>query len=78
MFALWAITVYLVQERKNYLVTLLPALFMTAVCSTYIVMAPEGFAQPATVGYPIGAAAVAATGIAFVRWIKRVRTSARL
>ena len=78
VFALWAITVYLVQERKNYLVSLLPALFMTAVCSTYIVMAPEGFALPATVGYPVGAFAVAATGFMFIRWIRKVRSATRL
>lgn len=78
VFALWAITVYLVQERKNYLVSLLPALFMTAVCSTYIVMAPEGFALPATVGYPVGAFAVAATGFMFLRWIRKVRSATRL
>ena len=70
VFALWAITVYLARERKLYWVTLLPALFMTAVCSTYIVMAPEGFGLPATVGYPVGAVAVATTAILFIRWIR--------
>ena len=70
VFALWAITVYLARERKLYWVTLLPALFMTAVCSTYIVMAPEGFGLPATVGYPVGAVAVATTAILFIRCIR--------
>ena len=36
VFTLWAITVYLVQNRKNFYVSLLPALLMTLVCSTYI------------------------------------------
>jgi carbon starvation protein CstA len=36
VFTLWAITVYLVQQRKLYLVTLIPALFMTSVCTTYL------------------------------------------
>lgn len=35
VFTLWAITVYLVRQRKNYLITLIPALFMTVVCTTY-------------------------------------------
>lgn len=78
VFALWAITMYLVQERKNYFVALLPALFMTAVCSTYIVMAPEGFSQPATVGYPIGACAVLITGLTFMKSVRKVRTTTRL
>nr|WP_299067009.1 carbon starvation protein A [uncultured Allomuricauda sp.] len=40
---LWTITAYLVLEKKAYWVTLLPAIFMTLVCSTYILIAPEGF-----------------------------------
>lgn len=43
VFTLWAITVYLAQQRKCYWITLLPALFMTVVCTTYILIAPEGF-----------------------------------
>ena len=43
VFTLWAITVYLVQTGKNYWITLIPALFMTCVCSTYLCIAPEGF-----------------------------------
>lgn len=42
VFTLWAVTVYLARMRKNYLITLLPALFMTAVTVTYIIFAPEG------------------------------------
>ncbi len=36
VFTLWAITVYLVRARKNYFITLIPALFMTTVCITYL------------------------------------------
>ncbi len=43
VFTLWAVTVYLFREGKNYFITLLPALFMTVVCCTYILTAPEGF-----------------------------------
>ncbi|MBO5847249.1 MAG: carbon starvation protein A [Bacteroidales bacterium] len=45
VFTLWAITVFLARERKGftYLIALLPALFMTAVSSAYISIAPEGF-----------------------------------
>lgn len=44
VFTLWAVTVYLVHNRKGFwfLVSLLPAVFMTAVCTTYICVAPEG------------------------------------
>ena len=40
---LWTITAYLCYENKNYWITALPAVFMTMVCSTYILIAPEGF-----------------------------------
>ncbi len=43
MVVLWAVSVYLMQEKKPYPVTLIPALFMTMVTSTYLLFAPEGF-----------------------------------
>lgn len=43
IFTLWAVTVWLVRKGKAFYVTLFPALFMTAVCTTYILVAPEGF-----------------------------------
>lgn len=43
VFTLWAITVWLARNNKMYQITLLPALFMTAVTVTYIFFAPEGF-----------------------------------
>ncbi|MBR4997731.1 MAG: carbon starvation protein A [Bacteroidaceae bacterium] len=71
VFTLWAITVYLVQEKKPYWITLIPALFMTCVSTTYISMAPEGFGLPAPIGYGIGAAS-AIGGIAwFATWMHR-------
>ncbi len=43
VFTLWAITVYLYKKEKMYIISLLPALFMTAVTVSYIFIAPEGF-----------------------------------
>jgi carbon starvation protein CstA len=51
---LWAITVYLAREGKLFWITLLPAIFMTAVVSNYILIAPEGFQLDQAIGYPIG------------------------
>ena len=47
VFTLWTLTVWLARARhsasdRRYLVTLLPALFMTMVTVSYIVFAPEG------------------------------------
>ncbi len=54
MIVLWAITVYLVKENKIYWITLIPALFMTAVTATYILIAPEGFAFSKNIAYTLG------------------------
>ncbi len=51
VITLWAITVFLVKENKNYWVSLIPALFMSAVCFNYILVAPEGFALTLNIGY---------------------------
>lgn len=53
---LWAITVYLKQQKKNYFITLFPAIFMTLVCSTYIMIAPEGFHRSLQVSLFVAAA----------------------
>ena len=42
VFTLWTATVWLATKGKNYLITLLPALFMTSVTVSYIIFAPEG------------------------------------
>jgi carbon starvation protein CstA len=36
VFTLWAITVYLYQQRKNYWISLIPAVFMTVVSVVYL------------------------------------------
>jgi carbon starvation protein CstA len=68
VFTLWAITVYLVRARKNYFLTLLPALFMTCVCTTYLCIAPEGLHLPAAVAYGIGAACTLVGLVWFLKW----------
>ena len=37
VFMLWALTVYLIRQKKAYGVTLIPAIFMTVVCTTYLI-----------------------------------------
>ena len=68
VFTLWAITVYLVRATRQYWMTLIPALFMTAVCSTYICIAPEGFGLSHFVSYIIGIICVIVAIIWFVIW----------
>ena len=60
VFTLWAVTVYLAKKGKAYFVALIPALFMTAVCTTYLLVAPECF------GLPIGLSQAIGTGVALL------------
>lgn len=55
-FTLWTATVYLVLHKKDlsYLVTFLPAAFMTAVTVTYICIAKIGFNLPPSWHFWIG------------------------
>ncbi|MBM6690806.1 carbon starvation protein A [Fusobacterium mortiferum] len=43
--ALWAATKYLANNGKNYKIALIPAMFMTVVVTSYIIIAPEGFVR---------------------------------
>ena len=65
---LWTITVYLAKEKKFYWLTLLPALFMTMVISTYIVVAPEMLHISVNIGYPVGAVCAITAWAMFVWW----------
>lgn len=71
VFTLWALTVYLTRKNKPYLVTLIPALFMTAVCVTYICVAPEGLQLSETVSYSIGGGCVVVSLVWYIIWRKR-------
>ena len=60
MIALWVSTAYLLKEGKyrfGSLITALPATFMTAVSTTYILMSKEGFRLPQGISYTIGVVA---------------------
>ena len=70
VFTFWALTVYLYKEKRNYWITLLPALFMTAVCSSYIMVAPEGFGLPLYIGYIVAAVVCIAFSLLFIRFTK--------
>lgn len=70
VFTLWAITVWLVRTRegKSFLVTCIPALFMTAVCTSYICVAPEGLGLGTSYVWPIAVGAAVVACIWFVTW----------
>ena len=73
VFVFWAITVYLARRRKGayYVMTLLPACFMTSVCSTFILTAKIGFNLPAVTIPYLGFAFFIVPMILFFIWYVR-------
>lgn len=71
VFTLWALNIYMLQKKKPYVITLLPALFMTMVCATYIFVAPEGFGLSYSVSLLIGSIVTLICLVLF--WISRQR-----
>ena len=63
---LWASAMYMVHQGRSHWLASLPATFMTAVCTTYILMAPEGLGLSAAISYPVGAVAAIAAIIWFM------------
>ena len=69
VFTLWAITVYLKASKKNYWVTLIPAMFMTVVTISFICMLePGGFGLPYEISVGMGIAiAIFFASLFFIR-----------
>ena len=74
---LWASAMYMVHQGKSHWLASLPATFMTAVCTTYILMAPEGLKLSSTVAYPVGVVAAITTVIWFLKNATRHSQSAQ-
>ena len=68
VFTLWAITVYLVREHKPYWITLLPAIFMTVVCSTFLMVSKNALGFDMMIGYGVGGAALIVSTAWFIMW----------
>ena len=54
MVVLWAAAMYLAIKKQFHWIATIPAVFMTAVSITYILVAPEGFKLSASIAYPVG------------------------
>ncbi|WP_113671850.1 carbon starvation protein A [Vallitalea guaymasensis] len=72
---LWAAASYLVKEKKFHWICTLPATFMTAVITTYIIIAPEGLKLSTSIGYPAGIIAALAAITLFIFKANKQRQS---
>lgn len=68
-FTLWTITVYLVQENKNYLISFIPAIIMTIITTSFIFISKtEGFGLAPTIAYPCCSVIVIGILARFIYW----------
>ncbi|MBQ7444058.1 MAG: carbon starvation protein A [Bacteroidaceae bacterium] len=69
---LWAAAVWLLNNKKNAWIAFLPALFMTVVVTSYILIAPEGFSLPYWPSFGAGIVLSVVLGVAFMRYRSRI------
>jgi len=72
VFTLWTITVFLVLKKKNFYITLIPALFMTVVCSTFLLISKQAFGLDATISYTGSAIVLVIALVWFLSWYRKV------
>ena len=77
VFTLWMITVYLAHERKAYIITLIPAIFMTVVCTTFLVASPQAMGRDELTPW-VALAVIALSVIWFAVWLKKHRSIEKL
>ena len=71
VFTLWTVTVYLVRQKKAYWITLIPALFMTSVCSTFLFVSKQMLHLPGNVGYIFGGVCLLVAIVWFCIWYRK-------
>lgn len=68
VFTLWTLTVWMVMEKKPYMVTLIPALFMTTVCATFLFVSKQAFGLSVPVAYGLGGSVLLLSLVWFAAW----------
>ena len=71
VFTLWACTLWLARSGKAYIIALIPAMFMTTVCVTFILFSPIGAGLSLRVSTWLGIIATALVTGLFFRWKAR-------
>lgn len=74
MIFLWTGAAYLLVNKKNYWIAVIPAIFMSYVSVAYILQAPEGFKLNATFSNATGVVVAIAFFIAFMVRVKKEKS----
>lgn len=72
MFALWSATIYLTKRKRCFLITLIPAIFMTFICISFICFAEYGFRMSLCTSYTVAFFVTVIFSIAFIGWYRYV------
>ena len=73
VFTLWMITVYLARNRKAYIITLIPAVFMTVVCMSFLIASPAALGHEEFIPWVV-MAVILVSVIWFAVWLRKMRT----
>lgn len=73
IFTFWSIAVWLSKQKKCFYIALIPAMWMTMVCATYIFIAPEGFHFEDVTSYLLGGTTSLICLMFFIRWYNKDR-----
>jgi len=70
VFTLWMITVYLARNGKPYIITLIPAVFMTVVAVTFLVVSPQALGIKGVTAW-VALAVVVLAVVWFAVWYRK-------
>lgn len=68
VFTLWAVTVYLALKKRFFIITLIPAVFMTAVCSAFLLVSKISFGLDPVIGYLVAILISVVALVCFFHW----------
>ena len=71
VFTLWTITVYLVLHKKCFWITFVPAVFMTTVSVSFLLISKDCIGLEPIIGYTVGAIAAVASCVIFFLWYNK-------
>lgn len=78
VFTLWTITVYLAQQKKPFIITLIPALFMTVITTTFLFISQMAFNLGHTVSYILAIAVLVIAIVWFFLWYRKYQNRSRV
>ncbi|MCM1292391.1 MAG: carbon starvation protein A [Bacteroides sp.] len=80
VFTLWAVTVYLARHRKAYIISLCPAIFMTVVCTSYLLCAPspEGLGLSVSIAVAAGLCMATVLTAFFFKYVSSLKNSVQI